>query len=60
MNRGDANPERVAPNIVDTTPENQAPTFRNQDQVWPARIIRRGNAVRPLGATRSGLDEGWK
>jgi len=33
MNRGDANPERVAPNIVDTTPENQAPTFRNQDQV---------------------------
>ena len=48
MNRGDANPERVAPNIVDTTPENQAPTFRNQDQVWPVRVIRRGDAVRPL------------
>ena len=31
-----------------TTPENQAPTFRNQDQVWPVRVIRRGDAVRPL------------
>ena len=31
----DADPERAAPNIMDTTPENQAPTFRNQDQVWP-------------------------
>src|SRR5262249_37855901 len=29
-------------------PENQAPTFRNQDQVWPVRVIRRGDAVRPL------------
>ncbi len=35
-------------NIWDTTPENQAPTFRNQDQVWPVRVIRRGDAVRPL------------
>ena len=23
-------------------------TFRNQDQVWPVRVIRRGDAVRPL------------
>ena len=48
MNRGDADLERAAPNIMDTTPENQAPTFRNQDQVWPVRVIRRGDAVRPL------------
>ncbi|MGH6909087.1 MAG: serine hydrolase domain-containing protein [Phenylobacterium sp.] len=33
---------------MDTTPENQAATFRNQDQVWPVRVIRRGDAVRPL------------
>jgi hypothetical protein len=44
----DADPERAAPNIWDTTSENQAPTFRNQDQVWPVRVIRRGDAVRPL------------
>jgi len=44
----DADPERAAPNILDTTPENQAPTFRNQNQVWPVRAIRRGDAVRPL------------
>ncbi len=48
MKRGDADPERAAPNILDTTPENQAPTFRNQDQVWPVRVIRCGDAVRPL------------
>ncbi len=44
----DADPERAAPNILDTTPENQAPTFRNQNQVCPVRVIRRGDAVRPL------------
>jgi CubicO group peptidase (beta-lactamase class C family) len=44
----DADPERAAPNIWDTTPENQAPTFRNQNQVWPVRVIRRGDAARPL------------
>ena len=48
MNLGDADPEPAAPNIMATTPENQAPTFRNQDQVWPVRVIRRGDAVRPL------------
>jgi CubicO group peptidase (beta-lactamase class C family) len=30
------------------TPENQGTTLRNQDQVWPHRVIRRGGAVRPL------------
>jgi CubicO group peptidase (beta-lactamase class C family) len=44
----DADPERAAPNIEDTTPENQAPAFRKQNQVWPRRVIRRGDAVRPL------------
>jgi CubicO group peptidase (beta-lactamase class C family) len=48
VNPGVAEPERAAPNIWDTTPENQAATFRNQDQVWPVRVIRRGEAVRPL------------
>ena len=33
---------------MDTTPENQAATFRDQDQVRPVRVIRRGHAVRPL------------
>ncbi len=40
--------ERAAPIGAETTPENQAATFRNQDQVWPVRAIRRGEAVRPL------------
>jgi CubicO group peptidase (beta-lactamase class C family) len=48
MNSGDTDPERAAPNILATTPENQATTFRNQTQVWPHRVIRRGDAVRPL------------
>jgi CubicO group peptidase (beta-lactamase class C family) len=48
VNRGGAEPEQVAPNITVTTPENQAATFRNQDQTWPVRAIRRGEAVRPL------------
>jgi CubicO group peptidase (beta-lactamase class C family) len=48
VNPGGDDPERVSPNVGDTTPENQAETFRNQDQVWPHRVIRRGDAVRPL------------
>lgn len=44
----DEEPERAAPNIMTTTPANQAATFRNQDQVWSHRVIRRGDAVRPL------------
>jgi beta-lactamase family protein len=57
MNRGDADPEQAAPNILDTTPENQAPTFRNQDQVWPVRVIRRGDAVRPLPPHARSLED---
>lgn len=40
--------ERAARNIMATTPDDQAATFRNQDQVWPHRVIRRGDVVRPL------------
>ena len=38
----------VAPVGTETTPENQAATFRNQDLIWPVRPIRRSDAVRPL------------
>jgi CubicO group peptidase (beta-lactamase class C family) len=53
----DTVPERAAPNFWDTTPENQAPTFRNQDQVWPVRVIRRGDAVRPLPPHARSLED---
>jgi hypothetical protein len=33
---------------MDTTPESQAGTSRDRDRVWPVRVIRRGDAVRPL------------
>jgi CubicO group peptidase (beta-lactamase class C family) len=38
----------LAPYVSNTTPENQAATFRGQDKVWPVRAIRRGERVRPL------------
>jgi len=40
--------EEIAPYVTVTTPENQAATLRNQDQVWSVRAIRRGVAERPL------------
>jgi CubicO group peptidase (beta-lactamase class C family) len=40
--------EEIAPYVTDTTPENQAATLRNQDQVWSVRAVRRGAALRPL------------
>jgi CubicO group peptidase (beta-lactamase class C family) len=63
--------ERPAPNFWDTTPENQAATYRNLDKLSPVRVIRRGDAVRPLppharsladltfefGGVRTGLDD---
>jgi CubicO group peptidase (beta-lactamase class C family) len=48
VNPGGADPERPFPDVTHTSSENQAATFRNQDQVWPHSIIRRGDAVRPL------------
>jgi len=53
----DAEPEQVAPDIWDTTPENQAPTFRNLDKISPVRVIRRGDAVRPLPAHARSLED---
>lgn len=47
---GGGETERAAPDITNTTPENQAATFRSQDEVWPVRAIPRGEAVRPLPA----------
>ena len=45
---GIADAERAARNIMDTTPGNQAATFRHQDQIWPVRAIRRGGSERTL------------
>ena len=47
--------EIAAPN-AETTPENQAATFRNHDRVWPVRAIRAGDAVRPLPPHARSLD----
>ncbi|HWE21829.1 MAG TPA: hypothetical protein VG758_32420 [Hyphomicrobiaceae bacterium] len=33
---------------MDTTSQNQAAAVRDQDKVWPMRVIRRSDAVRPL------------
>ena len=49
--------EIASPNIIDTTPENQAATFRHQDQVWPVRAIRCGGAVRPLPPHARSLED---
>jgi len=49
MDRLTSTGEEIAPLIVsDTTPENQAASFRNQDKVWAVRAIRRADVVRPL------------
>src|ERR1700759_2079827 len=45
---GAADLERPAADFWDTTPENQAATYRNLDKISPVRVIRRGAAVRPL------------
>jgi CubicO group peptidase (beta-lactamase class C family) len=57
VNDGVAEPEQLAPDIWDTTPENQAPTFRNLDKISPVRVIRRGDAVRPLPAHARSLED---
>jgi CubicO group peptidase (beta-lactamase class C family) len=45
VSRGAANPERAAPDSRNTTPKNQEVTYCG---LWPHRVIRRGDAVRPL------------
>jgi CubicO group peptidase (beta-lactamase class C family) len=42
--------EKIALNVLATTAENQAATFRNQDLARPVRAIRAGGRVRPLPA----------
>jgi CubicO group peptidase (beta-lactamase class C family) len=49
--------EQPAQNVNETTPENQAATLRNQDQVWPVRLIHRGETVRPLPPHARRLDD---
>jgi CubicO group peptidase (beta-lactamase class C family) len=49
--------ERAVQDILKTTAENQAATFRNQDQVWPVRVIRRGEAVQPLPPHARSLED---
>lgn len=45
MSPGVVDPERAAPDSMDTTPKNQGVTLRD---LWPHRVIRRGDAVRAL------------
>lgn len=40
--------EEIAANVLATTPENQAATFRNIDRLGPVRAIRRGSRVLAL------------
>jgi hypothetical protein len=44
VSRGVADPGRAAPDIMDTAPKNQGTAFRD----WPHRVVRRGDAARPL------------
>jgi CubicO group peptidase (beta-lactamase class C family) len=52
---GVADPERAAPDATNTTPENLAAT--DQRQAWPHRVIRRGDAVRPLPPHAHSLED---
>jgi CubicO group peptidase (beta-lactamase class C family) len=45
VSRAVADPQRAAPDSLDTTQKNQGVTYRN---LWPHHVIRHGNAVRPL------------
>jgi CubicO group peptidase (beta-lactamase class C family) len=48
VNRSEADPQRANPDVTNTAPDKQAASFRNQDEAWPARVIPRGDTVRPL------------
>jgi CubicO group peptidase (beta-lactamase class C family) len=48
MNPGDADPERPVPDITNTTLDAEVTAYRKQIEDWPQRVIRRGDAVRPL------------
>jgi CubicO group peptidase (beta-lactamase class C family) len=40
--------EQPAPGTTSTTPDAQVSAYRKQIEAWPQRVIRRGDAVRPL------------
>ena len=44
MSHSAPDPERAAPDIMDAAPEDRETAFRD----WPHRVVRRGDAVRPL------------
>jgi CubicO group peptidase (beta-lactamase class C family) len=48
VNRDGADPEQPAREVTDTPPDDQIAAFRKQYRTWPQRVIRRGDAVRPL------------
>lgn len=45
---GASYPEKPASGCTNTMLENLASPFDSRDQVWPHRVIRRGDTVRPL------------
>jgi CubicO group peptidase (beta-lactamase class C family) len=50
-----ADDEPIASNLLETTPENQAATYRHVDRLGPTRVIRRGTSVLPLPAHGTSL-----
>jgi CubicO group peptidase (beta-lactamase class C family) len=48
VNRSADDPERPVPDLTNTTPDAQVAAYRKQLEAWPQRVIRRGDAVRPL------------
>jgi CubicO group peptidase (beta-lactamase class C family) len=57
VNRGVGDPERPAPDIANTTPDAQVAAYRKQIEAWPQRVIRRGDAVRPLPPHARSLED---
>ena len=53
MSHGAPDPERAAPDIMDTAPEDRETAFRD----WPHRVVRRGDAVRPLAPHARSLSD---
>ncbi|HEY2750895.1 serine hydrolase [Phenylobacterium sp.] len=57
MSRDGADPGWASPDVTNTKYDRQAAAYRNQDEVWPARVIRRGAVVRPLAPHARSLAE---
>lgn len=52
----DGTAEERASSLLDTTPANQAATYRNVDRIAPTRVVRRGGSVLALPAHATKLD----